>query len=524
MIPTLERLLYRDTKIPVTRVLVLAPTRELAIQIYEESRKLAQFTDIRISLSTGGLDIKAQEAALRQSPDIVIATPGRLIDHLQNAPSFNLASIEVLVLDEADRMLDEFFLEQMKEVVRLCSRSRQTMLFSATMTENVKDLATVSLTNPVKVFVNENKDIAFNLQQEFIRIRPHMEGDREAIAAALVKRTFCEQCIIFIQTKKEAHRMHLVLGLLGVKVGELHGNLSQAQRLEALKKFKEGEINVLIATDLAARGLDIEGVKTVINLTMPSNIERYIHRVGRTARAGKSGRSVSLSGEKERHVLHEICRRSAKAGRPVLCRTLPQKVIEKYRDRIRDLEKDIEQIEDEEKEEKEMRITELKVNKAKTMLEHREEIMSRPKRTWFQTHSERMQEIATQKLGKFSLLPNKKKKNDKPKQTPTDRVEYELQKAAAFAARSAKRQFKEKRIRAFDDNDKQHQPSKKKKRSAKKSSFDKELTSTSKKSLKHFKGGGSSHDSVKKGGNRSKKPFGSAKRNTNSVKGKHKRR
>merc|ERR1712004_463528 len=170
---------------------------------------------------------------LRMGPDVVIATPGRLIDHLHNAPNFTLENIEVLVLDEADRMLDEYFAEQMKEVIRMCSRTRQTMLFSATMTEQVKELMAVSLNEPVKIFVNENTDVAMNLKQEFIRIRANREADREAIVAALLTRTFHDHCIVFIQTKLQAHRMHILLGLLGVHVAELHGNLSQAQRLEA---------------------------------------------------------------------------------------------------------------------------------------------------------------------------------------------------------------------------------------------------------------------------------------------------
>lgn len=192
MLPTLERLLYRPTEgTSVTRVLVLVPTRELGVQVYQVSKQLAQYTDIQIGeifcfipsivfpcqyfsflgLAVGGLDLKAQENVLRKKPDIVIATPGRLIDHLKSTPTFGLESIEVLILDEADRMLDEYFAEQMKEIVKQCARTRQTVLFSATMTDEVENLAAVSLTDPVRLFVDSNKDVAFNLRQEFIRIR-----------------------------------------------------------------------------------------------------------------------------------------------------------------------------------------------------------------------------------------------------------------------------------------------------------------------------------------------------------------
>ncbi|CAK8696700.1 unnamed protein product [Clavelina lepadiformis] len=263
MLPVLERLLYRPSATPVSRVLCLVPTRELAVQVYSVTQQLAQHSSIRICLAAGGLDIKSQEAALRQSPDIIIATPGRLIDHLHNTPSFDLRLIEILILDEADRMLDEFFEDQMNEIIKLCSHQHQTLLFSATMTEQVQELVTVSLKDPVKIFVNSNTDVAPYLRQEFIRIRENREADREAVVAALCSRSFVSNVLVFTQTKKQAHRMHIVFGLLGIKAGELHGNLSQGQRLESLKQFKTGEIDVLVCTDLAARGLDIENVKTV---------------------------------------------------------------------------------------------------------------------------------------------------------------------------------------------------------------------------------------------------------------------
>ncbi|XP_030764559.1 probable ATP-dependent RNA helicase DDX27 [Sitophilus oryzae] len=414
MLPTLERLLYRPSGgTSVTRVLVLVPTRELGVQVYQVSKQICQYTDIQIGLAVGGLDLKTQENVLRKNPDIVIATPGRLIDHLKSTPTFGLESIEVLILDEADRMLDEYFAEQMKEIIKQCSRTRQTMLFSATMTDEVEDLAAMSLVKPVRLFVDSNKDVAFNLRQEFIRIRAGKEGDREPILAALVCRTFRESCMIFVQTKKQAHRIHILLGLLGLKVAELHGNLTQPQRLDALEKFKNKSVDILVATDVAARGLDISGVQTVINFVMPAVVEQYIHRVGRTARAGRAGVSVSLAGEQERKIVKEIIK---KAKNPVKSRVIPPDIVDKYRQKLEKLETQIEQILNEEEEERLLNKAENQANKAQKLLKGEKE----PVRPWFQTKKQRKQEQEKLSLSKkrkshFAEPVNGKKRKVKVK-------------------------------------------------------------------------------------------------------------
>nr|CAG4650939.1 EOG090X059J [Simocephalus serrulatus] len=505
MLPVLERLLYRPKISATTRVLVLVPTRELGVQVYQVSKQLSQFTNIQIGLSVGGLDLKVQEKVLRGNPDIVIATPGRLIDHLRNTPSFSLEAIDVLILDEADRMLDEFFIEQVREIIMQCGRKRQTMLFSATMSNEVRDLAAVSLDKPIKVFVDNNRDVAFNLRQEFVRIRPNHEGDREAILCALVCRTFRHHCMVFVQTKLLCHRLHVQLGLLGIRVGELHGNLSQPQRLEALRKFKEEEIDVLVSTDVAARGLDIPGVQTVINFTMPPTIERYIHRVGRTARAGRSGVSVSLAGEGERKVVKEIVKR---ANNPVKSRLIANEILEKYKKKLALIDPDVENIIMEEKSESQLSSMENQINRAEKMVKVKGEPAA-PKRLWFQTHQERLDEkdrfklakeggetveprVSTKKRGENQKIKRQQRKKEQKKakkkseMTPEERTQAELKKVMLMQARIAKKSSKPKSMRSSNDVS-QVKPTKVVTTKKSGSAFAEDLTDTSRKSVKKLR-------------------------------------
>ena len=391
LIPILERLLYREKgeRNAATRCLVLVPTRELGVQCYEVACKMGATTDVRTALLVGGLSLKAQEATLRTRPDIVIATPGRLIDHIHNSPSFTLDALDILVLDEADRMLEDGFADELKEIIKACPVSRQTMLFSATMTDSIDDLIKMSLNKPMRLFVDPNKTTSKTLIQEFVRVRK--EEERTTALLALCTRTFKTKSIIFVRSKKLAHQLHIVFQLFNLSAAELHGDLSQEQRLTALQSFRDGKVDFLIATDLASRGLDIKGVETVVNYDMPGQLALYLHRVGRTARAGRNGRSVTLVGEGDRKMLKAAVKHSSSSStdQSIRQRTLPAPLLTTLQTKLSGLKDEISAILGEEKEEKAIRVAEMELKKGENMIEHEEEIFGRPKRVWFQSQNEK---------------------------------------------------------------------------------------------------------------------------------------
>ncbi|KAJ2060143.1 nucleolar DEAD-box protein required for synthesis of 60S ribosomal subunit [Coemansia sp. S146] len=387
LVPILERLLYRPKNTTVTRVLILCPTRELAIQCHNVSTKLAGFTDISTCLCVGGLSLKLQESELKLRPDVVIATPGRLIDHLRNSQSFHLDQIEILVMDEADRMLDDGFEDELTEIIKACPQKRQTMLFSATMTDNVDKLIRLSLQKPVRVQIDPPKSAARGLTQEFVRVRTNKDEDRTALLAALCKRHFKSKCIIFFRSKAAAHQMKIIFGLLGMRAGELHGNLSQEGRLQALEQFRDGHVDFLMATDLAARGLDVTGIDTVINYTMPTQFPQYLHRIGRTARAGRTGRAITLIGESDRKMLKLAVKNSPKDK--IKQRVVPNETLNKYRTKVDDLVDQVKDIMAEERQEKMLNDAEMQVTRATNLIQHKDEIKNRPRRTWFQSTKDR---------------------------------------------------------------------------------------------------------------------------------------
>jgi len=396
-LPFLERLLYRPKDHAAIRVLVVTPTRELATQIYQVVQKLAQFTDVTTTLILGGKkDIKSQTVLLRQRPDVVVGTPGRLIDHLRNSASVSLADLDVLVLDEVDRLLDLGFQEELEELVKHCPKSRQTMLFSATMTAKVEDLVVLSLRKPIRVKTTGGpQTVAPRLVQEFVRVRD--EEEREPQLAALLCKSFKDygRTIVFAETKKFAHRFCAVARLLGCSTVELHGDLQQTQRDLAVQKFRDNEVDILIATDVAARGLDIPGVRLVLNAEMPRTASTYIHRVGRTARAGSSGRAITLVSDARRKVMKSLLKGeggllSADSSN-VLTRTIPAVTITHYANKIRDMDAQIREAFKEEAINTKLEIAMREADRAQNMLTYEEEIQSRPNRTWHQTETQKQE-------------------------------------------------------------------------------------------------------------------------------------
>ena len=405
LIPILERLLRVSARgSSRTRVLVLLPTRELAVQCAEVATKLTQYstTLVRIALAAGGLPMKQQAAELKSYPDIVIATPGRLIDHLTNTPGFHLDDIEILVLDEADRMLEEGFEAELQEIIRHCpgSEHRQTMLFSATMTDDVDELARLSLKRPVRLFVDGQQAIAKKLEQEFVRVRDedHERGapndssttftdQRLALLLALTDRVIKDKkCIVFLPTKELTHRCFVLFQLSGAKAVELHGGMDQEARLYALTTFKSNAAQYLMATDVAARGLDIPLVDCVMNYSMPANYNQYLHRVGRTARAGQAGLSITLVGEADRKLLKAVLKNSTAS---VKQRSIPTGVSIAYRKKLEALTPMISDCLHREQQEKLLSRAEREADRAMNLIDHASEIASRPKKQWFQSTKEK---------------------------------------------------------------------------------------------------------------------------------------
>ena len=272
--------------------LVMAPTRELAYQISQAFEALGSLISVRCAVIVGGMDMVPQAIALGKKPHIVVATPGRLLDHLENTKGFSLRGLKYLVIDEADRLLDLDFGPILDKILKVLPRERRTYLFSATMSSKVESLQRASLSNPLRVSISSNKYQTVSTLLQSYLFFPHKHKDIYLVY--LLNEFAGQSAIVFTRTVNETQRLAILLRALGFGAIPLHGQLSQSARLGALGKFRSRSRNILVATDVAARGLDIPSVDVVFNFDLPPDSKTYIHRVGRTARAGKSGHAISL--------------------------------------------------------------------------------------------------------------------------------------------------------------------------------------------------------------------------------------
>ncbi|AKH41786.1 ATP-dependent RNA helicase RhlE [Altererythrobacter atlanticus] len=308
MLPSIDRLTAsgKSAQRRSCRMLVLAPTRELAGQIAESARDYAKFAKMRIVTVFGGTSVNRNKQDLARGVDILIATPGRLVD-LADQGALDLGSVEVLVLDEADQMLDLGFIHDLRRIVRLLPAQRQTLFFSATMPKAIKDLARQYLTVPVHVSVAPASTTAERVEQFVCFCN---QPEKQALLGMVLRDGFAagdmDRVLVFTRTKHGADRVVRKLGQIGIRANAIHGNKSQPQRERALGEFRDGKVRVLIATDIAARGIDISGVSHVINFELPNVSEQYVHRIGRTARAGRDGVAISFCAPDERDYLRDI--------------------------------------------------------------------------------------------------------------------------------------------------------------------------------------------------------------------------
>jgi len=283
--------------------LVLSPTRELAIQIAEQFEALGSGIGVKSAVLVGGIDMMAQAISLAKRPHIVVGTPGRVVDHLTNTKGFSLKALQHLVLDEADRLLNMDFEQEIDQILKVIPKERRTQLFSATMTNKVAKLQRACLRNPAKVEVASKYSTVNTLRQQYIFV-PAKYKDCY-LAFLLTELAGCTG-MIFTRTCDSTRKLSLMLRNLGFGAVPIHGQMSQPKRLAALNKFKAGERSLLVATDVASRGLDIPSVDVVINYDVPTNSKDYVHRVGRTARAGRSGRSITVATQYDVELVQRI--------------------------------------------------------------------------------------------------------------------------------------------------------------------------------------------------------------------------
>ncbi|MPY23166.1 DEAD/DEAH box helicase [Shewanella psychropiezotolerans] len=285
-----------------TRALILTPTRELASQIADNISDYSKYIDISVLTIYGGVKLESQAQKLKRGTDIIVATPGRLLEHLQ-ACNLNLSNVEFLVLDEADRMLDMGFISDIQKIMQAVNKQRQNLLFSATFSSAVKKLANDMLVKPKLISLNSQNSTADTVSQV---IYPVEQRRKRELLSELIGKKNWQQVLVFTATRDAADKLVKELNLDGIPSSVVHGEKAQGNRRRALREFKEGKVRALVATEVAARGLDIQDLEYVVNYDLPFLAEDYVHRIGRTGRAGKSGVAISLVSREEERTLYDI--------------------------------------------------------------------------------------------------------------------------------------------------------------------------------------------------------------------------
>jgi len=296
-VPMLQRL----AKLKRSIGLILAPTRELALQVDEVLRGLGRGTGIRTAVLIGGASMSLQRTALQKNPRIIVATPGRLMDHIARK-TVDLSRVEMLVLDEADRMLDMGFIKDIEKIVAATPESRQTMLFSATMPAEIEAIAARMMDDPVRIEIDRSGTTPTEVSHEMFFVNNH---DKSQLLAVQLKR-YSGPVLVFTRTKRMASRLTAKVNKMGFAAAEIHSNRTLGQRRRALDGFKQGDYQILVATDIAARGIDVSGIELVVNYDMPANSEDYVHRIGRTGRAGQTGHAISFANADQKSSVRDI--------------------------------------------------------------------------------------------------------------------------------------------------------------------------------------------------------------------------
>ncbi|GAW83879.1 DEAD/DEAH box ATP-dependent RNA helicase [Plasmodium gonderi] len=442
VLPILERLLHspnikmrnhNSRSNCITKSLILLPTRELALQCYDVVKSMTKYVSITYSLFCGGIDVKQQEYEYKKKKDIFICTPGRILDLLLNSSSDFVNYLEVVVFDEADKLLELGFKEECLKVLDVCKFKKQILFFSATLTRDIKELANFSLKNPVFIqsgndsrkvdekgeyipscIISNKKMLKFfkisgKLNQEFVNIVN--EKYRRAALLHLCSNVYKNHAIIFFKTKKETHVMYLIFSLFNFKCAELHGSLTQKKRIESILKFKKNEVDFLLCTELASRGLDIDHILYVINYNLPSSVVKYVHRIGRTARIGKEGTASTLYRPNEKVDVKKIIKGLKKnKNSKIFRRNISNDSILHWDELLKKKRKKIKEIIMQEKENKEIDKATQSIEKIKNIIQFKDEIMSRPPREWFITNKEKMHlrrlNMKSEKLGDNSKRGN----------------------------------------------------------------------------------------------------------------------